>query len=84
MNPVTQHLFESEPDQRIQKLDDMKREFALKALARTNNTIQAAKLLGITDRCLHRWKARWGIVYSQDYGRYIIKKPKDGKILLFY
>ncbi len=69
-------------EDRIQTFDEMYRETTLKALERTQDANEAAVLMGITVRTLHRYKRKYGLVYDSGQHKYIFKgnkKKKHGK-----
>lgn len=53
------------------------RRMTLKALNRTQTVAEAARQLGISERLLFAWKAKWGIIYDRTMNQFILKGIND-------
>lgn len=53
--------------------DELYKDFTLKALNRACCLKAAAKMLGMNERTVYRWKKQYGIVWSREEKRWILK-----------
>lgn len=56
------------------------KRMAIKALNKAETIQEAADLLGISERTLHRWKVIYGIVYDDIIDQYFIKENEPKKL----
>lgn len=62
-------------EQEILNIEHHIKIMILKALNKTRHQHFASKLLGISDRSLHRYKKNFGIVYNRLEGVWMFREP---------